>query len=205
MNSYPGTAEHQRILRLIVDWYADDPRILAIGLFGSLGCGNWDEFSDLDLDIVIRDDVQLEIQAELADLCSYLHSSGEAVLLTLIDGLDAGDVVLASLGQFSIRYHRLATTNWKIVDSLQLLRGDIELATIVMAGEANRRLATTTKPEVLINRTLRFGLGVSIELRRHRLWLASALVGGRIVAPNAHIAHGAFCGYTRPRARYPKF
>ncbi len=176
MNGYPGTIEHQHILDLIGSYYADEPRILAVGLFGSLVRGNWDEFSDLDLDVVIHDGVQINVQAELTDLCCYLHNMGEEVLITLVDGPDSGDVVLASLVQFSIRYHSLATTNWKIIDSLQLLHGDIDKATIVMAGEANRRCAPTTKAEVLINRTLRFGLGVSIEVRRHRLWLAVELL-----------------------------
>lgn len=85
LNQYPGTAEHQRSLHLIVEYYTGDPRILAIGLFGSLARGNWDEFSDLDLDIVIEDDRQVDIEAELAGLCAYLGEKGDAALLRIAD------------------------------------------------------------------------------------------------------------------------
>lgn len=173
---YPGTAEHQRILHLIVDYYTGDPRILAIGLFGSLARGNWDEFSDLDLDIVIEDKLQVDIEAELAGLCAYLGEKGDAALLLIADRPDAGVVVLASLVQFSIRYHPLATTNWKIVDSLQLLRGPLDLATVVAAGQANRGSVIPPKPAALLDRYLRYALGVNIELQRGRLWLAVELL-----------------------------
>ena len=52
---YPGTPQHQRLLKTIVIHYANDPRILAIIVFGSLGRGNWDPYSDLDLDVIIAD------------------------------------------------------------------------------------------------------------------------------------------------------
>jgi len=175
-NQLPGTTEQQRVIQLIIDFYATDRRILAIGLFGSLARGNWDKFSDLDLDIVIRDDVQIDIQDGLAKLGDFLHSMGEEPLLMIADRSDAGDVVLASLVQFSIRYHPLATTNWKIVDSLQLLRGPLDLATIVAAGEANQGSVITPKPAALLDRYLRYALGVSSELQRGRLWLAVELL-----------------------------
>ncbi|MEZ4673840.1 MAG: nucleotidyltransferase domain-containing protein [Caldilineaceae bacterium] len=176
MNGYPGTIGHQQLLGLIVDYYANEPRILAIGLFGSLARGNWDEFSDLDLDIVIQDDMQMDIQDELVALGNFLHGMGEEPLLIIADRPDAGDVVLASLVQFSIRYHPLAATNWKIVDSLQLLRGPLDLATIVAAGEANRDAVTTSKAATLLDRYLRYALGVTIDLHRGRLWLAIELL-----------------------------
>ena len=48
----PGTRAHQALLRSIVDAYAADERVLAVGVLGSLGRGTWDEWSDLDLDVV---------------------------------------------------------------------------------------------------------------------------------------------------------
>jgi hypothetical protein len=41
--SYPGTSQHQTLLRAIIDHYQPDPRILGIAVFGSLGRGNWDQ------------------------------------------------------------------------------------------------------------------------------------------------------------------
>jgi predicted nucleotidyltransferase len=53
LNDYPGMLQHQALLRSIVSFYEDDPRILAVAIFGSLGRGSWDCYSDLDLDVVI--------------------------------------------------------------------------------------------------------------------------------------------------------
>ena len=56
MNSFqafPGTLQHQHLLETVVTHYANDPRILAVIVFGSLGNGNWDPYSDLDLDVII--------------------------------------------------------------------------------------------------------------------------------------------------------
>ena len=63
--SLPGTRRHQQLLQAILDFYADDKRILAILLFGSLGRGNWDTYSDLDLDIVMHDNVKINATQEL--------------------------------------------------------------------------------------------------------------------------------------------
>ena len=38
-STYPGTAEHQALLRAIAEQYAADDRVLAVSVFGSLGRG----------------------------------------------------------------------------------------------------------------------------------------------------------------------
>jgi len=53
----PGTARHQALLRTIIEPYEQDDRVLAIGVLGSLGRGTWDEWSDLDLDIVTTGEI----------------------------------------------------------------------------------------------------------------------------------------------------
>ena len=65
MITYPGTPQHQALLRTIVAHYDQDPRILAIVVFGSLGRGNWDALSDIDLDVVIADDARIDVADEL--------------------------------------------------------------------------------------------------------------------------------------------
>ncbi len=65
---YPGTPQHQKLLQAIVSHYSNDPRILAIIVFGSLGHGNWDPYSDVDLDIIIADTVPIDISKELEHL-----------------------------------------------------------------------------------------------------------------------------------------
>jgi predicted nucleotidyltransferase len=170
------TTHQQQVLQAIVKYYVSDKRIRAVGLFGSLGRGEGDEYSDLDLDIVINDSVQIEIMAELECLCASLAEMGESAFVIVASASDAGDVVLASLLEFSIRYHTLETTNWKIVDSLVLLTGSLDLATIVAAGNRNRPMTMSQIPSTLLDRYLRYALGVSVQIRRHHLWNAIDLL-----------------------------
>src|SRR5688572_20390093 len=102
---YPGMPHHQALLACIVNHYRDDPRILAVCLFGSLVRGNFDKYSDLDLDVVLKDDVRVNVLAELENFCTAFQPLGEYPLLIVPDGSDAGNVVLASMTGFSIRYH----------------------------------------------------------------------------------------------------
>ena len=90
---YPGTPQHQAILRAIVAHYENDPRILAVAVFGSLGRGNWDEYSDIDLDVVIAAGISLNAAEELTELCRTLEPLGERLAVIVPDDTDAGDVV----------------------------------------------------------------------------------------------------------------
>lgn len=170
-----GTPQHQAVIQAITAFYADDPRILSVCLFGSLARGNWDQFSDLDLDVIIADDIEIDLIGEIEQLCRSLARIGERAALILADGSDAGDVVLESLLEFSIRYHRLGATNWKIVDSLLLLSGNISLEAIKEAGQANYVVAEQPLT-VLVDRYLRYALGVNIRLERHQIWTALELL-----------------------------
>jgi len=174
--SYPGSPAQQALLRAISAYYADDPRVLAVTVFGSLGRGAWDTYSDCDLDVVIEDGVRLDVMAEVGQLCASLQKIGEQPLLILEDSDEAADVVLASLAEFSIRYHALATTSANIIDSLTLLTGRINLATIVAAGQAQPR-APLPAADLLLGRCIRTILNVHTELQRGRLWLAIGNLG----------------------------
>jgi predicted nucleotidyltransferase len=163
---YPGTDQHRVLLEAVVKHYQHDDRVLAVCVFGSLARGNWDEYSDLDLDVVIQDGVQIDVIEELQALCAAL---GEGALIIVPSGADSGDVVLKSLSELSIRYHSLATTSPNIVDSIMLLTGKIDIATIKAAGLANR----TAPPSVSthdVDRLLRWALEVTICLRREKFW-----------------------------------
>ncbi len=165
---YPGTPQHQAVLHAIVEHYANDPRILAVAVFGSLGRGNWDQFSDIDLDVVIADQVSLTAVEEITQLCRALEPVGERIAVIIPDDTDAGDVVFESLLQMSVRYHPLATTHPNIVESLQVLTGRIDHAAIAAAGSANRR------PRQSVDETLaecvRYAAVVDVTLQRYRLW-----------------------------------
>jgi predicted nucleotidyltransferase len=95
LKDLPGTLQHCRMLQAILSYYENDPRILAVIVFGSLGRGNWDRYSDLDMDVVLADGVLVDIQAELACLCASLASIDEHLAL-LIPYDDEADVVFQS-------------------------------------------------------------------------------------------------------------
>ena len=90
----PGTSAQQALLRSIIDAYNGDQRVLAIGVLGSLGRGTWDEWSDLDLDVVVTDDAALNAVSEARALCAVLNES-EALVVPSRPG--EVDVVLPSL------------------------------------------------------------------------------------------------------------
>jgi hypothetical protein len=169
--SLPGTPRHQALLRAVVGYYAGDPRIRAVAVFGSLGRGNSDQYSDLDLDVVIGDGVAIDVLAEVSALCAPFAAIGERAALIVPDGAEAADVVLASLMELSIRYHPLATTSPNIVDSLLVLAGPLDTAAIVSAGVERPQPASPPLVEML-ERCLRYAVGVDVALQRRQLWAA---------------------------------
>ncbi len=149
--------------------------MLAVCVFGSLGRGNWDRYSDLDLDVIIADDVAIQIDAELRGLCDALGAAGQPAALIIPDGADEGDIVLESLLELSIRYHSLRTTHPNIVDTLVVLAGRLNRETIRRAGLANR--GDTARPlDGIADRCIRYALEVDVALRRGRPWMAVELL-----------------------------
>jgi predicted nucleotidyltransferase len=166
---YPGTAQHQALLKALVSRYESDPRILAVIVFGSLGRGTWDAYSDLDCDIVVADDVRIDALHELQSLDESFAALGERIALIVPDDDDAGDVQLESLMQLSIRYHPLAQTSPNIVESMKVLAGRVDHATIAAAGEANRNLANPP-PSQLLDACVRYAVYANICLHRDQIW-----------------------------------
>lgn len=170
----PGTLQHQRILQAITSYYENDPCILAITVFGSLGRGNWDCYSDLDLDVVVADEIKSDVEAELIQLGASLASVDEQIALLIPDD-DEADVVFKSLMELSIRYHPLVNTSPNIVDSMLLLLGRIDLSAIQAAGLANQKLDDEPFSREL-DRCIRYALEVDSALHRGYLWSAIELL-----------------------------
>lgn len=170
----PGTQQHQRILQSLAAYYENDPRILAITVFGSLGRGNWDGYSDLDLDVVVADEVGLDVEAELVQWCAALASIGEHLALLIPDG-DEADIVFKSLMELSIRYHPLVKTSPNIVDSMLLVLGRIDRSTIEAAGLANR-MSNDEPLARELDRCIRYALEVDSALHRGYRWSAIELL-----------------------------
>ncbi len=162
-----GNAEHQRLLRAMAAYHARQPWAQAFLVFGSVGRGDWDSYSDLDLDVII-DGAAPDPVAEAARLCG---SIGEHPALIAPRRGDDADVVLESLAQFSIRYHPLSATSPNILDSMRLLWGHLSLDEIREAGQRNQRAALAT-PETKLALAVRAILNAQIALTRARHWSA---------------------------------
>jgi predicted nucleotidyltransferase len=175
-NKYPGTAQHQALLKGIVDHYAADRRVRAVVVFGSLGRGNWDADSDIDLDVIIGDDVTLDVVQELHALCDALAATGEKTALAFPAGPDEGEIVFESLMQISVRYHPLATTKPAIVDSMMVLTGELDAKSIAAAG-LNNQTEDNLPLRLLLDQLLRYVAVTDAAVRRHNLWLAIELLG----------------------------
>ena len=175
-DNVPGTPQHQALLKGIIQHYAADPRIRAVVLFGSLGRGDWDADSDIDLDVVIGDQVALDVTQELNALCASLVTTGESAALAFAAGPDEGEVVFESLMQLSVRYHPLSSTKPAIVDSMRVLTGDLDLETIASAGLSNQ--APGDAPlRPLLDHLLRYVAAADVALRRQNLWLTIEILG----------------------------
>jgi len=152
-----------------VSHYEKEPRVLAVVVFGSLGRGTWDAYSDLDLDVVIADGVELDPIHELKRLCDAFVAVGEKAALIIPDGDDAGDVLLESLMRLSVRYHRLSATSPNIVDSMLVLVGRVERSTIEAAGLANRSVPAGPLSH-LLDRCLWYAVDANVALHRGQAW-----------------------------------
>jgi predicted nucleotidyltransferase len=170
-----GTHIQRTTLSALATHYAGDSRVLAFALFGSLARGDWDEYSDLDLDVVLRDDVMINAQQEAERLAPVLEAAGERIALILPRGQGSVDLVLLPLLEISLRYHWLATTSPNIVESVIVLAGSLTTEQVRAAGLANEE-RDEAAPATLLDACVRYALETSIALRRGELWLAVELL-----------------------------
>jgi predicted nucleotidyltransferase len=170
-----GTPSQQAVLSVLTAHYARDPRMLAFSLFGSLARGDWDEYSDLDLDVILRDDELIDARQEVERLGPILKTAGERIVLVVPRGQESVDLVLLPLLEVSIRYHSLATTSPNIVESVLVLTGPATTEQVRAAGLANRE-RDETAPGALLDACVRYALETAISLRRGELWMAIELL-----------------------------
>jgi hypothetical protein len=200
-SNWPGTPEHQALLRAVAAFYADDPRVRAVCVFGSLVRGNWDAFSDLDLDVVVADEVVIPVAEELRRLCVAFAPLGESAALIIPNGTDSGDVVLHSGRQLSVRYHPLAATSPNIIDSLRCLAGPLDPAEIIAAGRAQAATRAPAEPLArLLDRSVRYAVEVDAALQRGRLWPALELL--HRMRGLLMLVFGHSRGWPRPEAAF---
>lgn len=166
----PGGPQQQALLRQIQAYYQDDPRVLALIVFGSLGRGNWDTYSDLDLDLITANGVEIDARQETQRLCASLAAGGEEALL-ILPYEDEADVVFCSLLELSIRYHPLESTSPSILSSMRPLFSRIPVEAIHAAGLANSQPEHRPVEEI-VARALRYTLEAAVAVQRQRRWMA---------------------------------
>jgi predicted nucleotidyltransferase len=171
----PGTPTHQAVLSALTADYANDSRVLAFSLFGSLARGDWDEYSDLDLDVILRDHMTIDARQEVERLVSVLETVGEGITLIVPRSEGSIDLVLLPLLEISIRYHSLATTSPNIVESVVVLAGSLTTEQVRAAGLANT-IRDETPPTELLNACVRYALEIDFALRRGEPWIAVELL-----------------------------
>ena len=165
-----GTSRHQQILATITAFYEADDRVLALLLFGSLSRGNWDQYSDIDLDVVMSDNILIDARVELQALCTAIKQKHDLDAIIIAD-VEEGDVVLSNLVEFSIRYHILSDTKPAILDTMHLLSGSLSLDQI----RAGVNYAYQAEPQELgdiVNAYLRYMLAVHNAIIRQNVWMA---------------------------------
>ena len=169
-----GTKHHQQILKTIQNFYSEDKRITQILVFGSLGRGNWDEYSDIDLDIILIDGVVANARNELIRLCTKIQNEHGLGALIIADA-EEGDVVLSNLVEFSVRYHALNDTKPAILESMQTLSGSLSLEEI--RASANYDYDPIQKDAAdIVNEYIRYTLGLHHAIMRQRVWMATEML-----------------------------
>ena len=118
----PGSAYQQKLLQTVIALYAGRSSVLAVLLYGSLGRGKGDAYSDLDLAVVMGDEVEINVAGEVEQVCAALTKQGEQVLFTEVAGEDSF-FVLQSLQAIAICYHPLQAMSPYVLEGWQLLCG----------------------------------------------------------------------------------
>jgi len=130
----PGTPSHQRILRCLIDLFDQDAAIRAFGMFGSLVRGDWDVYSDLDLDVVMAETTASQVGRHIANMKDRLATAGYETFLCFEESPNGWVFILDTLDRISIRFHTLEETSPNIIDSLTVLTGELSVDDLAAAS-----------------------------------------------------------------------
>ena len=163
----PGNSNHRKILQILLNSFSKDNNILVFGVFGSVGRGNWDDYSDLDLDIIVKDDSEIKIKQQLNALLKSISDVNLIVLVSFEEFKNEYVIILNTLDRISIRFHIKEDTVYHILDSLKILYGTLSKEEI----EKSITKPNTEKQNIgiLKNKFLELSIYVPISLKRKRL------------------------------------
>ena len=161
-----GSERHQALVDAVVEFYAGDERVRSVVVFGSVASATWHELSDVDLDVVVEDAATVVPADEIRDIFG-------ARAVIVLSSADSVDVVLDSLEELSIRWHRIADTSPNISATLRVVGGNMSDAEVRAAAEANR---VPPARQQLLDALVRYAIGAWKEIQRGHPWQAVACV-----------------------------
>lgn len=162
-----GNTTHQKILSILLNVFKKDNNILVFGVFGSVARGNWDKYSDLDLDVIVKDDSKETINSEFKTILSALNENGLGVSLYFEEFVGEWVIIFDSLDRISIRLHLLEDTIPHILDSFKILYGDLSVEEI--RKSIVEKKSQPSSLEVLKNKFIELSIYVPIALHKNQL------------------------------------
>ncbi len=163
----PGNNTHQKILSILLNIFKKDNNILVFGVFGSVAKGNWDKYSDLDLDVIVKDDSKETINSECKTILSVLDKNGFGVSLYFEEFAGEWVIIFDTLDRISIRFHLLENTIPHILDSFKILYGDLSVDDIHKSIVKEK--SQITNLEILKDKFIELSIYVPIALHRNEL------------------------------------
>ncbi|HVU59260.1 MAG TPA: nucleotidyltransferase domain-containing protein [Candidatus Saccharimonadales bacterium] len=159
-----GNTVHQRILAVLTDALGAAANIRSFGIFGSIARGDWDDYSDLDLDAIVTDTAGITIRSHVAAIEQALRRQGMATLLRFEEGPNAWVFILESLDRLSIRFHSLDETSPNIIGSLVILAGKLSKDEIAHAAAGHPK----QQPDALLMHTKFLEHAIYVPVYLHR-------------------------------------
>ena len=162
----PGSKKHQRILQVLLDLFKKDSNVEAFIILGSLATGNWDNYSDMDLDVIVANDNEALVHKEIGLMLKSLSNFEFKILTAFAEFKNEQVIIFDTLDRISIRFHTLKDTNPAILDSMRILYGkhtEKYIRSVVVEKEAEVNL------ELLNNKFLELSMYVPISLKRGKV------------------------------------
>lgn len=162
-----GTTAHKQILKTLLNFVKQDKNVRAFIIFGSLVRGNWDRYSDLDLDIIVKEAKQDIIHQEVKNLLKILENSQLMVLHYFEEFTNEYVFIFDSLDRMSIRFHLLEDTHPAIIDSMKILYGDLTPEQI----KASQNIIHKKNEDfqMLNNKFLEHAIYAQLSIKRNKL------------------------------------
>lgn len=163
----PGNETHQKILQLLINLFQNDKNIQAFIVFGSLVKGNWDKYSDVDLDVIVKDNSKRIVNSEVKSILYSLTQNGLIVLLHFEEFVNEWVIIFDDLNRVSIRFHLIKDTIPHILGSSRILYGDLKVEEIKRFIIKPQSKENTL--EILKDKFIELSIYVPIALHRNQL------------------------------------